>query len=124
MNDKLSSQTPTVKSNWMDDDTLDFAVHLFGAFASPTRLRVVELLTDGEKTVGDIASVLCLSQSGASSHLAILDRAGVVTALRRGTAHYYRLRGPRIVTILRLVSEFRSVHRDAIDNSTQFSPED
>lgn len=99
----------------MDEDAIQYGVLLFSSLANPTRLRIVELLIAGEKTVGDIASALSLSQPSASNHLAILGRAGVVTVTPKGVARYYRLRGPRIAAIMRLLAEFRQIHRDAID---------
>jgi ArsR family transcriptional regulator len=86
------------------------ASEIFGALSHPTRLRIVELLQDGEKTVGDIAATLGLMQSGTSQHLAILARAGVLSVDQRGSLRFYRLRGPRVGRILALIEEFCSVH--------------
>lgn len=94
----------------MDESTLTFAAAVFAALAHPTRLRIVELLTEGEKTVGEVAQALGLLQPNASQHLAALHRAGVVKVTRAGAARCYSLRGPRIPRILALVDEFRHVH--------------
>ncbi len=94
----------------MDAVTLSFAVALFAALAHPTRLRIMELLTEGEKTVGEVAQALELLQPNASQHLAALQRAGVVKVTRAGAARCYSLRGPRIPRILALVDEFRQAH--------------
>ncbi len=94
----------------MDEETIGFAVSLFGALAHPTRLRIVELLTEQERTVNDVAESLGLLQPNASQHLAILHRIGVVKVVRDGAQRCYSLRGPRIPQILRLVNEFRSLH--------------
>jgi len=97
-------------SSPMDGDTLIFAADLFAALAHPTRLRMVEFLTGGEQTVGDIAQHLRILQPNASQHLAILQRAGVIKVTPRGAQRHYSLRGPRIARILMLVNEFRAVH--------------
>ena len=86
------------------------AGQLFAALAHPTRLRIVQLLDQGEKTVNDIAAALGLSQSGTSQHLAILTRAGVLVAEPQGAARLYRVRGPRIARILALIEEFCEAH--------------
>ncbi len=98
----------------LDEPTIDFAVSLFTALAHPTRLRIVELLTQQEHTVNEIAEALGLLQPNTSQHLAILSRAGVVKATRDGAARSYGLRGPRIARILRLANEFRSHHAAAL----------
>jgi DNA-binding transcriptional ArsR family regulator len=86
------------------------AAVLFSALSHPARLRITELLTAGERTVGEIASSLDLPQSGTSQHLAVLTRAGVLVVEPRGTSRLYRVRGPRIARILALIEEFCAVH--------------
>ena len=94
----------------MSEPTRERAGQLFAALANPMRLRVTELLCSGERTVGSIAEAVGISQSSASQHLAILARAGVVVCERRGTSHYYGVRGPRIGLILDIIEEFCHVH--------------
>jgi DNA-binding transcriptional ArsR family regulator len=94
----------------MDKHIRERAGALFGALAHPTRLRIVELLLEGEKTVNDIAATLGVLQSGTSQHLAILTRAGVLVVEQRGSSRYYRVRGPRVARILTLIEEFCTVH--------------
>ena len=94
----------------MNDDTLSFCVSLFHSLAHPTRLRIVEMLTEKERTVGDLAAALGLLQPNVSQHLAILSRAGVIKATPEGAARCYALRGPRIARVLALADEFRRAH--------------
>jgi ArsR family transcriptional regulator len=94
----------------MNPATLERACDLFGALGHPVRLRIVELLLEGERTVGEIATEMKIGQSGASQHLALLARTGVLAVERRGTSRYYRVRGPRIKRILGLIEEFCHVH--------------
>lgn len=94
----------------MNSATRERACDLFGALAHPVRLRIVELLCEGERTVGEVAAEMKIGQSGASQHLAQLARAGVLAVERRGTSRYYRVRGPRIGKILTLIEEFCHVH--------------
>ena len=98
----------------MDNQTVDFAVALFSSLANGTRLRIVELLTDGELTVNEVAHKLGISQPNASQHLAILQRNCVVKVTPKGTQRYYSIRGPRIARILVLVNEFREIHAEGI----------
>jgi DNA-binding transcriptional ArsR family regulator len=52
--------------------------------AEPTRLRIVELLTEGERSAGEIASHFTTSRPGISRHLRVLREHGLVRA--RGDA--------------------------------------
>lgn len=95
----------------MNEETAARACELFAALANPVRLRIVELLVEGPRTVGEIAAEMKIGHSGASQHLSILARAGALQSEARGTARLYALRGPRIPTILRLIEEFCQVHQ-------------
>ena len=94
----------------MEEQVRQRASTLFAALAHPTRLRIVELLIQGEETVNGIAGALEITQSGASQHLAILTRAGVLSVQQRGASRFYRVRGPRIAYILSLIENFCTAH--------------
>lgn len=69
--------------------------HLFKAFADHNRLRILNLLTEGELCVCDIMSVLKIRQSRISRHLAYLRRHGLVKARKQGLWVYYQLAKPQ-----------------------------
>jgi DNA-binding transcriptional ArsR family regulator len=94
----------------LDNQIRERAAQLFAALSHPARLRIVELLFAGEKTVNEIAESLSLSQSGTSQHLAVLIRAGALAVEPHGTARVYRVRGPRIRRIFGLIEEFCQAH--------------
>jgi DNA-binding transcriptional ArsR family regulator len=59
------------------------------ALADPTRLRMLDLLLEGELYAQEIVGRLGVAQSAVSSHLGQLERAGIVTVdLRRGSKYY------------------------------------
>ena len=68
---------------------------MFRAFSDPTRVRILHLLLDGEKCVGDIAGVLRMPQPKVSRHLAYLRKAGLVESQRDGLWIHYSLTGAR-----------------------------
>lgn len=68
--------------------------HLFRALADPTRLRILNLLGEGEICVCYFVEILRISQPKISRHLAYLRRAGIVTARREGKWMHYRLAEP------------------------------
>ncbi len=56
-----------------------------------TRIRLLDLLSDGEKSVNALASEMGASQQNVSKHLAALADAGIVTRRRAGNFVYYEL---------------------------------
>ncbi len=63
----------------------------FRAFSDWTRLRILNLLRDGELCVCDLTDVLETPQPAISKHLAYLRRAKLVTGRKEGLWSYYRL---------------------------------
>lgn len=94
----------------MDTRTRERAADLFSALSSSSRLRIVEALFEGPKTVNEIAAALGTSQSGTSQNLSILTRVGILAVEQRGTCRIYRVRGPRMAAILQLIEEFCHIH--------------
>ena len=66
---------------------------IFKALGDETRIRILGLLTRGERCVCDLTAVLELPQSTVSRHLATLRNAGWVADRRQGLWMYYRLAG-------------------------------
>ena len=75
-------------------DTLDSTVELFKAFADPVRLRLLNLLADGEVCVCHLHEALELPQSTVSRHLAYLRKRGLVVGRKEGLWVHYRLAKP------------------------------
>lgn len=70
---------------------LDRVDELFRAFSDRTRLRILNVLRDGELCVGDLVAVLGIPQPTASRHLAQLRESGLVETRRQGLWCFYRL---------------------------------
>jgi DNA-binding transcriptional ArsR family regulator len=73
---------------------------LFRVLGHPVRIRILELLTDHERTVGDLQAELNLDSSSTSQHLAALRQQDVLESRRAGTNTYYRIRDPRVSQLL------------------------
>ncbi len=73
------------------------------ALADPKRLCVLELLSAGELSVGDLSTRVGCHVPNMSQHLAVLRRAGLVSSRRDGTTVYYRLADPRVLEAYRLI---------------------
>ena len=63
----------------------------FEALGDPNRRRIVELLRDRDRTVGEIADELPITRPAVSRHLRLLKQAGLVVDEPRGTRRIYRL---------------------------------
>ncbi len=75
---------------------------LFRVLGHPVRVRILELLRDGERTVGDLQQALGLDSSGTSQHLSALRKVGMVESRREGTSVHYRLKDPRTSQLLEI----------------------
>jgi len=70
----------------------------------PTRLRILKLLADGDKCVGEIADILNKEQSLISHHLKALKDCNIVVARQDAQKIYYKLVDPRLAVLV-LTSE-------------------
>jgi DNA-binding transcriptional ArsR family regulator len=73
---------------------------LFRTLGHPARVRILELLRDGELSVGALQDGLELDSGGTSQHLAALRRIGLVVSRREGTSVFYRARDPQAFALL------------------------
>ena len=74
----------------------------FRGLGDPTRIRILELLLEGERSVSELVGVLGSPQGRVSSHLSCLRWCGFVEAARRGRNVYYTIADPRVRQILEL----------------------
>jgi DNA-binding transcriptional ArsR family regulator len=78
---------------------------MFRILGHPARVRTLELLRDGERTVGDLQSALGLDSSGTSQHLGVLRKSGILESRREGTNVYYRVKDPRTFQLLEVARQ-------------------
>ena len=64
---------------------------LFKALADPSRRKILELLSGGDLSAGEIASHFAMAKPSVSHHLAILRDAGLITDERQGQSIIYHL---------------------------------
>jgi ArsR family transcriptional regulator len=81
----------------------------FRVLAHPTRIRILERLVSGERTVRELQGVLGLDQPIVSQHLAVLRGRGVVTVRREGALAHYGLASPLIAEVLKVSRDFLNV---------------
>jgi DNA-binding transcriptional ArsR family regulator len=75
-------------------------VHAFDVLGDPVRRRILELLSDGERTAGQLAAVVTgeygISQPAVSQHLKVLRDNGFATARPDGARRLYALESPAL----------------------------
>ena len=65
---------------------------VFGVLAEPQRRRILDLVRDSERSVGELVNALSISQPAVSKHLRVLRKAGLVEARVDEQRRLYRLR--------------------------------
>lgn len=87
--------------------TIDRMTTLFSALSDPTRLRLLNLMQEGEVCVCFFTEILGEPQPKVSRHLAYLRRAGIVTARRDGKWMHYGIAQPTDEAVSRILDDVR-----------------
>ena len=72
----------------------------FKTLGHPARIRVLELLAERDRSVGELLPEIGIESSNLSQQLGVLRRAGVVTARKDGNAVIYSIASPDIAELL------------------------
>lgn len=80
----------------------DLVAKYFRALGDPTRLRILELLEQGERSVGELVEQLAVPQPKVSNHLACLRWCGFVDSRREHRTVYYRVADERVSELVEL----------------------
>ena len=88
-----------------DLKALGQAAECLKTLAHPHRLRMVQMLLQGDYTVGELADACDLPSAMASEHLRLMQRCGFLTSEKEGRKVYYRVAEPHLKNILKCVEE-------------------
>jgi DNA-binding transcriptional ArsR family regulator len=80
----------------------EIKAELFKALAHPARIRVLEVLSEGERSVGDLQPLVGIEASHLSQQLAVLRRARLVTSRKEGASVIYAVKDEVVVDLLRV----------------------
>ena len=94
----------------MGDELLDLKANVLKALGQPTRLKILELLRNGERCVCEIFPAIKEEQSNVSRHLALMKAAGILASRKQGQMVYYRVRDPQVFKLLDGVSALLKRH--------------
>jgi ArsR family transcriptional regulator len=84
----------------LTDEVIQTMAESFKALADPTRLRILALLSEGERSVGDLAGQLDVSQSAVSHQLRLLRGLDIVRYRKDGREVYYDLADDHVRDVL------------------------
>ena len=88
---------------------------VFDVVAEPNRRRILDLLRDDPRAVGELVDALALSQPAVSKHLRVLRNAGVVEVRARGQQRVYRLRPEPLQEIDEWLAPYREAWSRRLD---------
>lgn len=78
----------------------ELKAELFRAMSHPARIRILETLSAGERSVGEMQPEIGIELSHLSQQLGVLRRAGLVTSRKEGQSVFYSVKHPLIVELL------------------------
>jgi DNA-binding transcriptional ArsR family regulator len=79
----------------------------FDVVAEPTRRRILDLLRDGDRPVGELVHALGISQPGVSKHLRVLRDAGLVRVRQQAQQRWYQLDAAPLAEIDEWLAPYR-----------------
>lgn len=99
-----------------------FKAEFFKALAHPLRIRILELLAEGNKNVNELQTLIGSEGSAVSQQLAILRAKNVVSGTKEGNKVVYSLRDPMIIQLLDISRQIFNNHLiDAITMLDKFN---
>lgn len=87
-----------------------FKAQFFRALAHPARIRILETLVRGDRSVQELQEALGLEQPVVSQQLAVLRNQGIVTSQKQGLSVRYALRDPTIEELLNVARRIFNNH--------------
>ncbi len=105
------------------DLEVDLVTRFFQVLADPTRVRIVELLLEGEKNVSELVERLAVPQARVSSHLGCLRWCGYIGSRREGKFIYYRITDPRVSELMRLARTMMAENAKAVASCLRLNEE-
>jgi len=87
------------------DETLEMVATRFKVLAEPTRLRILDALRDGPRTVGGLVEEIDAGQANVSKHLAVLRRHHLVARRKEGVRSFYSIAEPAVFELCDLVCD-------------------
>lgn len=94
----------------MDLTVQQFKADFFKALAHPLRIRILELLSSGDKNVNELQSMIGSEGSAVSQQLAVLRNKNIVKGKKEGNKVTYTLCDPMILELLKVARQIFNNH--------------
>jgi ArsR family transcriptional regulator len=109
---------------WLDLELQQFKADFFKALGHPLRIRILELLVEGDKNVNELQTLIGSEGSAVSQQLAVLRNKNIVTGSKDGNKVTYSLRDPMIAELLAVARQIFNNHLiDTISMLDRFNEE-
>ncbi|MEW6491738.1 MAG: metalloregulator ArsR/SmtB family transcription factor [Cyanobacteriota bacterium] len=94
---------PTAKT--VPQEVVQQVAEYFSILSEPMRLRILNLLREGEKCVQELVEATATSQANVSKHLKVMLQAGILSRRTEGTSAYYKVEDELIFELCNLVCD-------------------
>ncbi len=84
----------------MEERVLELKAEILKALAQPTRLKILELLRNGEKCICEIVPAINGEQSNISRHISLMQKSNLVTTRKEGVKVMVKVKDPKVFEIL------------------------
>jgi DNA-binding transcriptional ArsR family regulator len=92
----------------------------FAALADPTRRRILQHLSHGDRCVTDIAKPYSISLPAISKHLRVLENAGLIRRRRNGRVHRVKLEAKPMKQAAQWIDEYRRFWEESFDRLDEY----
>ena len=93
---------------------VDLVSKYFRTLADPTRLRILELVAERERSVGELVTLTAESQPKISNHLGCLRWCGFVVGRREHRRTYYSIADPRVTELIEIARSLLAENADHV----------
>jgi DNA-binding transcriptional ArsR family regulator len=90
----------------MEEKAIGLKAEVLKALAQPTRLKILEMLRNGERCICEIVPAINGEQSNISRHISVMQKSHLITTRKDGVKVMVKVRDPRIFEILDKVGLF------------------
>lgn len=98
-----SSSQPEIKKQVLSREALELVAARFRALGETTRLELLQLLMEQERSVQELCQLTGMSQANISKHLTLLADQGILARRKQGLFVYYSVSDPSIFQMCNLV---------------------
>jgi len=88
----------------MEERVLELKAEILKALAQPTRLKILELLRNGERCICEIVPAINGEQSNISRHISLMQKSHLVTTRKDGVKVMVKVKDPRVFEVLDSIS--------------------